>query len=279
MRPAIHRDARDVGRRIEPGRPQRAAELVAYVALERLERGRQYVGVAQPVLRALVQPRVARHARHAQQNRLVRRTDRAVGADVDDGVEPHRAVIHAGRVDLVDAELVERAPVGQRHRGIDQRNFDQIMQRVLLRLAHLRADIRNHHVVAGHDAGAAAHAHHLAAARIGQLHPCRCVRAAYVARAYHHASQPNAHPLPLAVQLRIIQPGRHRIFHAGAGQRGRYQPAHQQADDAGVAVREMERVGAGAGITGRRVAHARRRTRSQPKTLEAREVERPHIER
>ena len=46
VRPAIHGNARDVAGGVEAARPKRALELVADVALEGLERGRQQFGIA-----------------------------------------------------------------------------------------------------------------------------------------------------------------------------------------------------------------------------------------
>ena len=65
VRPAIDRDAYDVGRRIEPSRSKDARKLVANVALERLEAGGEQLRLSGAKLRSRVEAGAAWHAGHA----------------------------------------------------------------------------------------------------------------------------------------------------------------------------------------------------------------------
>src|SRR5579885_850750 len=132
MRPAIYRDRRDVACRIESGSREHARELVADIPLERLERRLQKLIAARAVLILFRQPGLAGRTHHEGQDRVIRRTHAPVIADVHRPVEPNAAEIAPGSGNARDAKLVERAPVLQRHAGIDQRDFHQLMQRRLL---------------------------------------------------------------------------------------------------------------------------------------------------
>ena len=75
-------------------------------------------------------PGAKMRASHPNPDRLVERTYAHVAADVDHRVRMDGAVIGAGRIDICDTERLERAPIGERDRGVDERRLDQRMQRL-----------------------------------------------------------------------------------------------------------------------------------------------------
>ena len=62
-------------------------------------------------------------------------------------------MIHARRARTVDPEVVERRPPPERHRRVNERHLDAVLQGLLLLLRQLGTKVWNHHVPAReHDA-------------------------------------------------------------------------------------------------------------------------------
>src|SRR3546814_6523218 len=85
-------------------------------------------------------------------------------------VEAEAGVIAAGARHAGDAESLERPPVVERDRGVDERRLHQIVERLLLRFGQFGADVRDHHVPRGEHAMRRLDAIGLAAAPIMDLH-------------------------------------------------------------------------------------------------------------
>ena len=62
----------------------------------------------------------------------------SVAADIDCGFRVTVEVRTRSR-HVRDAKFLERPPVAQRHAGVDQRNFDELVQRLFLRGGKFRA--------------------------------------------------------------------------------------------------------------------------------------------
>ena len=152
VRPAVDRDRVDVTRRIETAGTERAGELIADTPLERRERCRIEISVPGAMLFARRQTRLAGRARHPHEHRIVGAGRRGmVVADWRRQFHAKPGVIHAGRVDAGDAELLERLPVLERDGRIDERHFHAVVQRFFLRGRQILADEGNHHVPARQD--------------------------------------------------------------------------------------------------------------------------------
>ncbi len=276
--PAVDGDGGDVAGGVEAAGGQGPGQLVAGVALEVLEGGGQKLGAAGAVLVVFGQARLAGGADHVDQDRALGRPLGAVVADIHRRVQAQGAVIGAGGGDARHAQFVERRPVAQGDGGVDQGRLDQLVQGRLLHRGQVRADIGDHHVPAGQDTGAGLDAEQLAATGIGDLNAPGRRRIAEIAGAHHDTGQADAHGVPRPVELAVIGLGGDDVPGVSAGQGGGDQVAHQEPGDGGVAVREMEAVGAAVGITGRGVAHARGRAWSERQALEPGQVEGPAVQ-
>ena len=279
MRPTVDGDRDDVARRIESAVPEDARELIADVALERREVGGQQLPLSGAELLSRLKTRPARRARHPHEDRLVGRTHALIIADVDHGVETHRVVVGSRRVNVRDAERLERAPVAERNRRVDERRLDQRMERLALPLRHFRAEVRDHAGPAGDDCGVGPRRVKGSVARVGHLDLSRPIPAD-VAKRERGAAEPDAHGRAGAVELAIVGARSDDVLGALARHRRREELAHQEARDRGVAVREMKMRGApGLGVSCGGESHMRRSARLKIEPLKAREIERPHLER
>src|SRR3984893_7711611 len=93
------------------------------------------------VLITLRQPGSTGRPHHLDQDRLVRRAGRPIGADVGNWVQPYTRMVAPRTMDSVDAQRGKRAPIGKRHVRVDERHFDWIAQRLLLLRRQLRAQV------------------------------------------------------------------------------------------------------------------------------------------
>src|SRR5260370_18109112 len=81
------------------------------------------------------------------------------------------------------------------------------------------------------------------------------------------------------IEPAVVDACRHSVFYSSGRYGSRDQAAHQEPRDAGIAVGEVELIGATIGVAGRRVAHMRGRAGIELQALEAGKAERPDIER
>ncbi len=145
-------------------------------------------------------------------------------------------MIHAGRVNGIRADFLERLPVAQSDVGIEQRNFLRRGQRLFLLVGKFFADVWNHHVPAGEDRVLRLRGVDLAAAGVSDFHFLRAGGVAEMLHAHGGAVQANAHRRTGIVELRVIRFGENDICGRTAGNRIGNQFANQQARDGGVAV-------------------------------------------
>ena len=235
--------------------------------------------MSRAVLIALRQARLHRRSYHVRQHRFVPRAGASIGSDIDHLVERQRGEIRAGRMDLRDAQVLERGPVPQRHARIDERHLDRVFQRFLLLVRQLRAQIGNHHIVAGEDAGTRPHSIKLPVAQVSDL-DLGCARGiADVARADDRAAQPDAHRRLRTIEARIVHARGNGVLGVIARQASRDEMAHQEPGDRGIAVGKMEGVGAAIGVARGGVSHVRRRAGLEAEALKTGKAERPHVER
>ena len=55
-------------------------------------------------------------------------------------------------MNCVDAEFLKSCPIAKADAGVDERNFDEIVKRILLLFGQVRTKVRDSHVPAGEDA-------------------------------------------------------------------------------------------------------------------------------
>ncbi|MNJ23716.1 hypothetical protein D3C77_181070 [compost metagenome] len=143
-----------------------------------------------------------------------------------------------GGVDFMHAKLLESLPVAHDDLGVHQRKLHILAQGKRLLGRQVAQQVRDHHVVAGQDAVLAAYLSQLTAAAVADIH-----RTIGIAHADCGAVQAQAHRLPAAVELAVVEVGQDDIFHALAPCYRRNQAAHQQACQRGVAIGEVIDVG------------------------------------
>src|SRR5206468_3201198 len=110
VRPAVHRDGHDVACRVEAPGAQHARELIAHVALERVEGGCEELALARPVLLAPRQTGPARRAHHVNDDRLLGPARWTVASHADRQVQVDRREEAARAVSAADAQRAEAGP-------------------------------------------------------------------------------------------------------------------------------------------------------------------------
>ena len=236
MRPAVHRDRRDVPLVVEAAPAEHPVELVADVRLHGLEGGVEELHPADPVLLAPGEPGFARIAVHPHHQRLVRRGRGAVVAERELRREPDRGVVAAGGRDGGNPRFGERPPVPQQHARVLERRLHRPGKGVPLGLRQFGHQVGNDVVPAGEDdppggdrtPPVVAYVGDAGRAAVNGLHPD------------DGRGQPDPRPVLPAVQHSVVERRHHHVFHGGSRDGARDEPPHEQPRDRGVAVREVE---------------------------------------
>ena len=185
----------------KPPPPSDAGQLVADVALEGLERGREQIGAADAVL---LLPRLARRARmpvHADAPPARRaccgwcRSPRS-----DRFAETEAVVVHRRRAMLATPSFWKARPVAQRHAGVDQRPLHAVDQRLLLCRRQVGHQVRDEHVPARHHDVAGPDVDELAVAAVGDDDVVRRSGIAVVPHVDDRAAQADARGLAGAIE-------------------------------------------------------------------------------
>ena len=90
--------------------------------------------------------RVAGRSLHADEDRIIGIPWRFVLADIHRNIQIHLVVIHARRGDTSNSEFFKGPPISDGDSRVNQRDFDAVVKRLLLRVGQLRTEIRDHHV-------------------------------------------------------------------------------------------------------------------------------------
>ena len=85
-------------------------------------------------------------------------------------------------MNCVDAEFLKRLPISKADAGVNERNLDEVMKRVLLLFGQVRTKVRDGHVPAGEDAAFGAGCENLTACGVRNDHFVRRFSAALVLR-------------------------------------------------------------------------------------------------
>jgi hypothetical protein len=180
-----------------------------------------------------------RCASHPNLDRLVERTYAYVAADVDHRVRMDGAVIGAGRIDLCDTERLERAPVGERDRGVDERRLDQRMQRLAAGRAFPDRDRGSCSSSRRAPRPSCARVER-PIARIDHLDLPSRRWVSDIGGLKSLAAEPDAHRSVRAVKLAIVGARHDDVLRAAARHRRRREPTDQEPRDRGVAIGEMK---------------------------------------
>ncbi|MNO84537.1 hypothetical protein D3C76_758800 [compost metagenome] len=225
---------------VEAARAEHALQLVTQLRFQLFEALAVQAATAGAGLVAGVHAAVGAggHVDHVQADRLRRVFRVVVAAHAYRVVEFDPAVGLGRRIDFVHAELLERLPVADHDLGVHQRELHVLAQGVGLLRRQVAQQVRNDHVVAGHDAVLAAHLAELAAAAVADVHA-----AADVAHAHRCTVEADAHRGFGLIELGVVERGEDDIVHGVPRCHGRDQAAHQQARQRGVAVGEVVDVG------------------------------------
>src|SRR5882757_1220477 len=125
---------------------------------------------------------------------------------------------------------------------INQWLLYSVMQRVLLLLRQLRAQVRNHHVVAGQYAMTGTDGGQFVVANVSDLHFFRGRARPHVPSLHHSAVETDLRRRYWLVQMRVVGTRGHNVLHRAAGHASRDKRTNEQARYGGVAVGEMKNV-------------------------------------
>ena len=208
-----------------------------------LERRRQHLPHAGPILLAARQSRPVGVAGHVHDDRLFRRLRCLVATDRDRRVERQVAVEHAGSAEARDPELLKRRPVAKEDVGVHERHLHRVGERFLLARRQLGHEVPDDRVVAGEDGLAGARLVHLSTANVGHPHAARRLGGPLVSHSYRGAVEPQPDRRFLLVETAVVEPGRDHALHGErARQRRGNEPVDEQPGDRGVPVGEVEMV-------------------------------------
>src|SRR5712672_781819 len=148
MRPTIHCDAFNVASRIESSSTQHPRQLIPDIALERFEGRLHKFNETSAMLITWRKSWPAWRTQHEQHSGLLGITRKLVSSQAHREIKCGIRMISAERNDVVHAEFMERRPVAHGHMRVHQRRLHQVRKRLLLLLGKLRANVRDHSVVA-----------------------------------------------------------------------------------------------------------------------------------
>src|SRR5882672_6863129 len=124
-------------------------------------------------------------------------------------------VVHGRSKNLTDAEFLERLPIAEHNGGVDERNFHAIVECFLLLFRKLRAEIRNHHVPAGHDEGFRSRRIKFPVAEIGYADFFGGGRIAGIAHANYYGTEAYSNRRIATIQPTIIEFCHNDVFGRG----------------------------------------------------------------
>ncbi len=142
----------------------------------------------------------------------------------------------------MNSELGERFPISNRHMRIKKWRLHAVVQRLFLRLRHLRTQIRHHRVVTRQYAMFCLHPTQLSIPHVRNIHLARTACPSRLFRVHHRCAQPDSHRILIRIQLRIIHFRRDHIFHRISRNAPRNQFSYQQSCDRRIAIWEMKNV-------------------------------------
>ena len=217
-----------------------------------------------------------------QQHRLGRIARRPVAAEADRKIERHLVVKAHRRVDRIDLQIGEGAPVADQDVGVANRGLDVLGERRALRCGQVRHDVRDHHVEAGEHGMPRLDPPQHTVADVRHPDLATGLRDVHAGRLQAHADR-----LPVLIEPRVIERRLDHVLHRAARRNRGNERADQHPRQSRVAVREMIDVGLAPGGVGAarelqpgeaRIAHVARLGRRHRVAAEPEEAERPALE-
>ena len=206
MWPAVDRDAEDVGRRFETAGTEHAAELIANMMLESLERGLEKFASTRAELLGCRQARFERYMVEVQYHRLVRGHRKAVVSEAHRVREHHRLEETAWAEGPLDAEFGQAPPVPYQYIRIDQRRADRGAERPGLLGCHVATNMRQHRMIRGEHDFAGRHCADSIAIHVGDV-DVRVEFAVAVPDVDNGTVEPNSRLVDRVIQRRVVEHG------------------------------------------------------------------------
>ncbi|MNC17527.1 hypothetical protein D3C75_654110 [compost metagenome] len=147
-----------------------------------------------------------------QAHRFIRVLRMLITAETDRVIELHAAVRSRRRIKFVNTQLLECLPVFDHHIGVNQRRFDIQAQIGFLLFRRFWHQIRDHHVVTGHDRVAPFHAVRFAVVNVGHNHAV-----VGIFSINHNTVKTDSGGVFRVVELFVIEPRGDRILHGMSG--------------------------------------------------------------